>query len=470
MNGRPAPPPSAILAVALAALLLLAFALTPATAAALSFAPAEHYYPGLGPAAVAVGDFNGDGRLDLVAANGDGTSVGVLLNRGGGRFAERVRLATGRHPKSVAVGDLNGDGRLDVVAANTAGASVSVLIGDGAGGFAPAVDVATGTGPSAVAVAILNGDGAQDLVTANYDVRDGTASVLLGDGTGGFAPALSVPTGPCAYDIAVGDFNGDGRQDLATVFTDFGGPDIDEGAGVLLGDGTGWFAPMARYGTYLEPRAVAVGDLNGDGAQDLATAQRLEGTGEIGLLFGTGLGDFRGGPGIWVEQSVFGLSLADVNGDGRLDVVSTTGTSALVLRGDGRGGLGVKTTFPVGRRPSDVVVADLNGDGLADLATADAASDSVSVLLNGPSAAPLLRAAVPAQGRVGAVVTLSGRYFGARRNSSVVRFGATTATRYVAWSTTRIKVRVPQGAARGRVKVTVTTVAGRSAGRPFRVF
>ena len=124
--------------------------------------------------------------------------------------------------------------------------------------------------------------------------------------------------------------------------------------------------------------------------------------------------------------------------------------------------------FPAGAHPSDVAVADFNRDGLLDLATADFAEDWVSVLLNGPRAAPVLRSLSPVRGRIGDVVTVTGIRFGLKRGAGVVRFGATTATDYVSWSSTKVKVRVPQGTARGWVKVTVKTVAGSSAPEWFR--
>ncbi len=450
------------LLVPIAALFL---ALGAAPAAALSFAPPAKYVAGHGPAAIAVGDFNGDGKPDLVTANSKGNSVGVLFGTGGGRFTDRVPFPAGAGPGAVAVGDFNGDGAQDLVTANARTASVSVLLGDGYGRFAAQDSIATGSSPAAVAVGDFNGDGAQDLVTANYHSADGTASVLLGDGAGGFAPRIDVATGPASYDIAVGDFNSDGRQDLATVMTDWL---MEQGVGVLLGDGEGHFSPMSVFGTSLEPVAVAVGDMNGDGRQDLVSAQRLEGVGEIAVLLGDGSGVFAGGRRLRIDRETLCVTLGDANGDGRQDVVSAKGSVVIVLRGDGRGGLASPLEFSAGARPADVAVADLNGDGLQDLATANYGSDSVSVLLNGPRAAPALRAISPVRARIGAVVTLTGARFGAARHASVVRFGAAAARDYVSWSSTRIKVRVPQATARGCIKVTVRTVAGSSAAQPFR--
>ena len=444
--------------------LLLALGAGPA--ASLSFAPAAHYAAGRGPAAVAVGDFNGDGRPDVVSADSKGSAVGVLLGDGRGRFAPVVLFATGARPESVAVGDFNKDGNQDVVTADSKGRTLSVLLGDGSGGFAPRVDFGAGPLPVAVAVGDFNGDGKQDLVTANLDWSAGSASGMLGDGAGGFAPRIEVPTGPASYDVAVGDFNGDGRPDLATVVTD----DLDGFAGVLLGDGTGHFSAMSTFFTSLEPVAVAVGDLNGDGRQDLVTAQRLEGSGELGVLLGDGSGGFTGaaGGGRRISREVFCVALGDVSGDGRQDVVSAKGSMVIVLRGNGRGGLAKELDFPVGRGPSDVAVADLNGDGLRDVLTADYSAGSVSVLLNGPHVAPVLRGLSPARSPAGAVVTLSGSHFGSRQGAGVVRFGAVKANDYVSWSATRIEVKVPAGAAKGSITVTAKTVAGRSAARSFR--
>ena len=437
-----------------------------APAAAFSFAPAAHFAVGRGPAAVAVGDFNGDGRPDVATANAKGDAVSVLLGNGRGGFSSKTRFATGRGPESVAVGDFNGDGKQDLVTANGRAGTVSVLLGLGRGGFAAKADFGAGPMPVAVAVGDFNGDHKQDLVATDLDWEAGGASVLLGDGSGGFAPRIEVATGPADYDIAVGEFNGDGNADLATVVTD----DFDGLAGVLLGDGTGHFSAMSSSSQYLEPVAIAVGDFNGDGRQDLVTAQRLEGRGEIGLLLGDGAGVFHGAAegGMQISREVFCVAFGDLNGDGKQDVLSAKGSAVIVLRGDGRFDLAKEQDFPIGRSPSDVAVADLDRDGLQDVVTADYAAGSVTVLLNGPHEAPVLRGISPARGMAGAVVTLTGLRFGVRQGAGAVRFGSVKATGYVSWNSTKIKVRVPAGTAAGRVRVTVKTVAGRSRARCFR--
>jgi FG-GAP-like repeat/IPT/TIG domain len=454
---------------------------TSAQAASLSFAPARHFPAGHGPVALAAGDLNRDGRPDLVTANSKGDSVRVLLGNGRGGFAggPLSRFATGAGPASLALADFNSDGKLDVVTGNGTDATISVLLGDGDGGFAARADFAVGPAPllpSPVVVAVgdFNGDGHPDVVACDQPWGESPwweAGVLLGDGAGGFAPRIGVPaiTASCR-DIAVGDFNGDGKQDLVTAFNV---PFEDQGAGVLLGDGSGHFSAMTLYFTHLEPFAVAVGDLNGDGKEDLVAAQTLEGTGELEVLLGDGAGGFAGAPAGDVIVSnnggpPSGVVLGDFNGDGRQDVASALGTRALVLRGDGKGGLLKPVAFPVGAHPVRLAAADFNGDGMLDPATADYAENSVSVLLNGPRAAPVLRDLTPCQGRVGAVITLTGARFGASRGASVVGFGATTAVSYAGWSATKIKVRVPPGTPKGWVKVSVRTVAGHSATKSFR--
>jgi hypothetical protein len=227
-----------------------------------------------------VGDFNGDGTLDLAVANpnssaagsgNDSATVSILLGTGTGSFGAKTDFGTGRGSNSVAVGDFNGDGKLDLAVAGGS-ATVSILLGTGTGSFGAKTDFGTG-GASSVAVGDFNGDGKLDLVAAS---GGDTVSILLGAGTGSFGAKTDFGTGSGPYSVAVGDFNGDGNLDLAVTNSgdSFAGePIIDpRTVSILLGTGTGSFGAKTDFGTDSLPVSVAVGDFNGDGKLDLAVA------------------------------------------------------------------------------------------------------------------------------------------------------------------------------------------------------
>jgi len=215
---------------------------------------------------VAVGDFNGDGKLDLAVVDEGGCKVWILLGDGTGNFTLASTPSVGLEPTSVAVGDFNGDGKLDLAVANAGDNTVSVLLGDGTGNFTLASSPAVGSGPYSVAVGDFNGDGKLDLAVANWDSN--TVSILLGDGTGNFSLASSPATGSLPAYVAVGDFNGDGKLDLAVA--NYWGNTVS----ILLGDGEGNFTLVSSPAVGDEPRSLAVGDFNGDGKLDLAVANR----------------------------------------------------------------------------------------------------------------------------------------------------------------------------------------------------
>ena len=215
---------------------------------------------GSSPYSVATGDFNGDGKPDLVTANAGSNSVSVLLGNGDGTFQSAVNYAVGSSPYSVAVGDFNGDSKPDLVTANAGSNNVSVLLGNGDGTFQSAVNYAVGSSPYSVAVGDFNGDSKPDLVTANYGSNN--VSVLLGNGNGTFGSAVNYAVGTNPQSVALGDVNGDSERDLVTA--NYGSNNVS----VLLGNGNGTFGSAVNYAVGTNPQSVALGDINGDGKRE----------------------------------------------------------------------------------------------------------------------------------------------------------------------------------------------------------
>jgi hypothetical protein len=457
----------AVVAVASVAALCLFPA---APAAALSFAPPVHYDLDGAPADLATADLDGDGLPDLVASAGD--SIAVLLGCGLGRFAPATLISLGHEAGAIALADVDGNGTVDVVTANGDG-TVVVLSGDGDGGFVLGSAVATGTSPSDVVVGDLSADGVPDVATA-----DGLGlSILVGDGAGGLYAPAHLTVGEGCRRLVAGDLDLDGVLDLAFIRNLW---DHYSGFGVLLGDGAGGFSPLVTYDTYLEPGDLALCDLSADGLLDLVTTDQLEGDAEVSAFLGDGTGVLT-----YTSRTLFsrdlsasGLAVADLNRDGRDDVVSTGYRPGYVIDGvtvppgppriyvmlasSQDGVLLAPTSFLAGRLPGEVIAADLNGDRKPDLATTDVDTESLSVRMNG--VLPRLITLRPRLARIGDVVTLTGRRFG---SGGVVYFGDTPATDYLRWGEFRIMVRVPEGTTVGSVKVTVQTIIGRSAPRAF---
>lgn len=237
--------------------------------------------------------------------------------------------------------------------------------------FRVPANVDTGNLAASVAVGDFNGDGKQDLAVANAGASE--VSIFLGDGLGHFGAATSVGAGDGAWSVAVGDFNGDGKPDLAVA---------DRASGkvsILLGHGDGTFGFAADYtiGTY--PFSVVVGDFNGDGNQDLAVGDR--GSNDVAILLGDGAGHFVVAGNVPADNPL-AVALGDFNGDGNQDlaIASRNANSVSILLGDGAGNFSAATIFAAGDTPQAVAVGDFNNDGRQDLVVANR-TGFVSILL-----------------------------------------------------------------------------------------
>jgi hypothetical protein len=352
-----------------------------------TFQAPRNFAAGTDPISVVVGDFNGDGIPDLAIANYFTNNVSVLLGNGDGTFQAGRTFATVGAPLSIAVGDFNGDGQLDLVTTNLTFDNVSVLLGNGDGTFQAAHDFPAGSNPQSVAVGDFNGDGRLDLAVADYVFGNCSVSVLLGNGDGTFQAGRTFPAGVGFGSVAVGDLNGDGVPDLAVA--DSGDPlGRTSGVSVLLGNGDGSFQAARAFAAGSSPQSVALGDFNGDDRLDLAVANDFSGGGSVSVLVGNGDGTFQPPRSFTTGVDPASVAVADLNGDGRLDLAIAdsggrfgVGSAVTVLLGNGDGTFQASPTFAAGSGPLSVAVGDFTGDGRLDLAVANDFSDDVSVLL-----------------------------------------------------------------------------------------
>jgi uncharacterized protein (TIGR03437 family) len=282
--------------------------------------PSSPYLVGTNPRSVVVGDFNGDGKPDLAICNQTDGTVTILLNSATGVFtaATNSPFTVGEEPASMVVGDFNGDGKLDLAFANVLGNNVTLLLGNGAGAFTAATSspFAVGAGPHSLVAADFNKDGKLDLAVAN--ATDGTVTVLLGSGSGGFtaAPGSPFKAGADPIFVATGAFHGGSTPDLAIV------NEGNDTVTVLLNNGSGGFtaSPASPFAVGSQPVSVAVGDFNGDGKADLVITNSGDNT--VTELLGNGSGGFTPAPGspFPVGTDPQFVAVADFNGDGKPDL------------------------------------------------------------------------------------------------------------------------------------------------------
>lgn len=327
------------------------------------------------PFSVAKGDFNDDGRLDVVTANSRASDVSVLLNNGDESFGPPTQFKVGDAPFAVVVGDFNTDGKPDLATANLSSNTVTILSGNGNGSFALSTTVAVGERPVALTVGDINQDGKPDLAVANS--ISSMVSILLNQGNGSFT-VTHIDVGNRPVSVVIGDFNDDDKPDLAAAINESGA------VSVLLGDGTGGFGSGTFVASITNIGFLATGDFNGDSKLDLAVTA----PDEVQILLGTGFGSFNYG----ASSSGSGfreIVVEDMNGDSKLDLVFTRSDTQEVMvwfaQNDGTFTQTALYPFRTGAGPASVVAGDFTGDGKLDLVTASALSNTVSLLKAQPN-------------------------------------------------------------------------------------
>lgn len=351
------------------------------------FGTARHYLTSGGPTDVAVADFTGDGRPDLLSA--DAGSMGqhnltLMPNRGNGLFQNPSSANLSHFGSRVTLADLNGDGLLDAAVAGQApggGGEMSVLLGLGDGHFGPAhVWGTSGLGPGWIVARDLTGDNRPEILVTHYS--NSTFTIYTNDGQGGF-PTRNTRWLPRTSNgiggVTTADFNGDGRYDVAVAGSE---PTYNNFGVDLFLNNAGQLDPAIFLPTGVFPYSIEAADVDRDGRPDLVMTLPMYNASTVGVMRNLGNNAFAPLVSYPTPNQTAQVLVADVNGDQWPDLL-TRSDDALQLRLNLAGaGFGAAQTFPTASYSTKVQVADLNGDGFVDMLVSSIGIDRLQVFQN----------------------------------------------------------------------------------------
>jgi hypothetical protein len=368
---------------------VLCLALLSSAHGQVSFSNPTNYAAGGSVSTIVAADFNHDGKVDLIVVNPGEDAFSFLQGVGDGTFLAPVsfsmRSAAGALPGEIVATDFNGDGNMDVAITHPTstaagfGNTVTVHLGDGTGHFTtPGTVFTTGGTDTGIVAGDFNEDGKIDLAIGACDQQ--AIFIHFGNGDGTFTPGGEFFIGGCGGGsrvfVTAADLNHDGHLDL--IAANIASATIS----VLLGDGKGNFGPPKYFNVGNGPAAILVGDFNKDGNLDLAVANLNDNS--VTILFGDGNGSFAPGGTFSVGNGPADIQADFFDGTGNLDLLTTNSRSnnTTLLQGQPSGTFSGQFNLAIGTSPAAAAVADFNGDGRPDFAATNAGSQNISVFLN----------------------------------------------------------------------------------------
>lgn len=436
------------------------------------------------PASYAVGDIDGDGKPDVVVAAANATAgLSVYRNTSSsGIFTfSQQSFATGNIPNAVALGDMDGDGLIDVVVAGNHN-GVSVLKNQSVSGtvaFSPFVYPAPfGVADSVTSIAIgdIDGDGRPDLAIVHSKSNGPLVlSVYLNTSTGGilsFAAGIDLVPGNAPQHVLIRDLDGDGKSDIVVANT----KDTTISVFQNTGSGTALSFITTTYRTGPGPTMIAVGDLDGDGKVDLAVSNSgdytLFGSNTVSVLLNTSGSSlsFAAAATYTTGTNPKGMAIGDMDGDGKPDLVTGDNAGTVSVLKNTGSGFSTAVSYPAALFAADVVLCDFDGDGYPDIISQSYGRQAIlrsRVYI--PAVAlvpPIITGFAPATGPAGSSVTITGHHFDSVAGNNIVYLGAIRA-KVTAGNPSSLTVTVPAGATYAPPSVTTSHLLGAAANLPF---